>query len=130
MLERFRRNGHAVLFGTRSFWQGVGIPGEALSMVILDKIPFQFPTDPVMERQWERVKAAGRNPFVDLQLGPAIIILRQGAGRLIRSETDRGVIALLDTRTRTRRYGYRIRASLPEGRHTPYIQAVRGFFAD
>jgi ATP-dependent DNA helicase DinG len=131
MVEQFESHGHAVLFGTRSFWEGVDIPGEALSLVILDKLPFLPLDDPVLKRQETLVAARGGNPFAELQLGHAILTLRQGAGRLIRSESDRGVIALLDSRVndKTKTYGEKIIRSLPNGRRVFRFEDVQAFFA-
>jgi ATP-dependent DNA helicase DinG len=128
LLEQFKADGNAVLFGTRSFWEGVDVPGEALSLVILDKIPFVPHTDPVHQREEQLVRSRGGNPFEELQLARAILTLRQGAGRLVRSETDRGVIALLDSRIHTKQYGRRILAALPAGRQVARIEEVEAFF--
>jgi ATP-dependent DNA helicase DinG len=129
LIKQFRVSGNAVLFGTRSFWEGVDIPGEALSLVVLDKIPFLPPGDPVLERQQNLIRLRGGNPFEELQLANAILILRQGAGRLIRSEIDRGVIALLDSRIHTKQYGHRVLHALPNGRKVTQFEAVEAFFA-
>lgn len=130
ILERFRASGEAVLFGTRSFWEGVDIPGEALSLVILDKVPFLPHNDPVLQRQERLIAARGGNPFEELQVSHAALTLRQGAGRLIRTETDRGVIALLDSRINTNtNYGPKIIHTLPGGRQTMRFESVQAFFA-
>lgn len=128
LLEQFKADGNAVLFGTRSFWEGVDVPGDALSMVILDKIPFLPHKDPVQMREEALVRQRGGNPFEELQLANAILTLRQGAGRLVRNETDRGVIALLDARIHTKQYGRRILAALPPGRQVLRIEEVEAFF--
>jgi Rad3-related DNA helicase len=128
LLEQFKIDGNAVLFGTRSFWEGVDVPGEALSLVILDKIPFVPHTDPVHQREERLVRSRGGNPFEELQLANAILTLRQGAGRLVRSESDRGVIALLDSRIHTKQYGRRILAALPPGRQVVRMEEVEAFF--
>ncbi len=128
LLEQFRESGNAVLFGTRSFWQGVDVPGEALSLVVLDKLPFAPPGDPIVARRTAEIEAQGGNPFFELALPDAILTLKQGAGRLIRSETDRGVIALLDSRLLTRRYGHQVLTSLPPGRRTLEFSDVAAFF--
>jgi Rad3-related DNA helicase len=130
MLEQFKADGNAVLFGTRSFWEGVDVPGEALSLVILDKIPFVPHTDPVHQREEQLVRSRGGNPFEELQLARAILTLRQGAGRLVRAETDRGVIVLLDSRIHTKQYGRRILAALPAGRQVASIDEVEAFFGN
>ena len=128
MVEEFETAGNAVLFGTRSFWEGVDIPGEALSLVILDKIPFLPVDDPVLQRQEALIKARNGDPFAELQLGHAILTLRQGAGRLVRTETDRGVIAVLDSRINTKAYGAKIVRSLPNGRQVIRFEDVARFF--
>lgn len=129
LLELFKASGRAVLFATRSFWEGVDVPGEALSLVILDKIPFIPFEDPVFKRQAMLVEERGGDPFDELQLAHAILTLRQGAGRLIRSEMDRGVIAILDSRINTKKYGQRIVASLPSARRSLQYGDVQVFFA-
>jgi ATP-dependent DNA helicase DinG len=128
LLDRFTAHGHAVLFATRSFWEGVDVPGEALSMVILDKIPFLPQDDPVLKRQEKLVADRQGNPFNELQLSHAILTLRQGAGRLVRTESDRGVIALLDSRILEKSYGQKILAALPDGRPTRRFEDVQAFF--
>ncbi len=127
LVSRFQKDGNAVLFATRGFWEGLDIPGDALALVILDKIPFIPHDDPVIRRQEAQIRARGGNPFYELQLGSAILNLRQGAGRLIRSETDRGVIALLDGRVLHKRYGQQVIRSLPEGCHTTEFADVAAF---
>lgn len=128
IVARFKAAGNAVIFATRSFWEGIDIPGDALALVILDKIPFQPFQDPVVQRHDRLIRQRGGNPFQELQLGTAILALRQGAGRLIRAETDQGVIALLDSRVLTKRYGAQIIRSLPEGCLTTDFAAVTAFF--
>jgi len=128
-VTRFRRDGNAILFATRGYWEGLDIPGDALALVILDKIPFVPFDDPLIRRQEARIRARGGNPFYELQLGTAILNLRQGAGRLIRSETDRGVIALLDARVVQKAYGRQIIQSLPEGCHTLHFEDVAAFLS-
>ncbi len=128
IVARFKAAGNAVIFATRSFWEGIDIPGDALALVILDKIPFQPVQDPVVQRHEQLIRQRGGNPFQELQVGTAILTLRQGAGRLIRAETDRGVIALLDSRVLTKRYGQQIIRSLPGGCHTTEFAAVAVFF--
>ncbi len=113
LLERFRRLGNAVLVGAASFWGGVDVRGEALSLVVIDKLPFAPPEDPVLAARLESLEREGRNPFLDYQLPQAVISLKQGAGRLIRDETDRGVLVICDPRLFSRPYGRRILASLP-----------------
>ena len=98
LLERFRALGNAVLLGSQSFWEGVDVRGEALSVVVIDKLPFAPPDDPVLAARIEAIRARGGNPFTELQLPQAVLQLKQGAGRLIRDETDRGVLMLCDPR--------------------------------
>jgi len=113
LLERFRRLGNAVLLGSASFWEGVDVRGDALSLVVIDKLPFAPPDDPVLAARLESIEREGRNPFMDYQLPQAVISLKQGAGRLIRDETDRGVLVICDPRLFSKPYGRRILASLP-----------------
>jgi ATP-dependent DNA helicase DinG len=128
LLERFRETPNAVLFGTSSFWQGIDVQGEQLSCVIIDKLPFAVPTDPIMKARTEAIAAAGGNAFNDLQVPQAVIALKQGFGRLIRSLNDRGVLVLLDPRIRTTRYGAVFLDSLPPYRRTDDIADVEQFF--
>lgn len=128
LLERFKAEGNAVLVATSSFWQGVDVQGEALSLVILDKIPFAVPSDPLVQARIERLRKAGRNPFGHYQVPSAAIILQQGAGRLIRSTRDRGVVACLDVRLRQKSYGRLLVESLPPFQLTDRIEDVEAFF--
>ena len=118
LLVRFRELGNAVLLGSASFWEGVDVPGDALSLVIIDKLPFAPPDDPLLAARLDRLKAEGGNPFMAWQLPQAAIALKQGAGRLIRTETDRGVLAICDPRLVDKPYGRRIWQSLPPMRRT------------
>jgi ATP-dependent DNA helicase DinG len=129
LLERFRTLGNAVLLGSASFWEGVDVRGEALSVVVIDKLPFAPPDDPVLAARIDALRARGGNPFSDLQLPQAILQLKQGAGRLIRDETDRGVLILCDPRVFTRSYGRLVRASLPPMRVTRDLADATAFFA-
>ena len=129
LLEEFKNTAEgAVLFATRSFWEGVDIPGDALSLVIIDKLPFAPFRDPVIKRREERIREAGGNPFSQVSLPEAALILKQGVGRLIRAETDRGVMAILDSRINTARYGRLMIASLPPARHTTQFEDVLAFY--
>ncbi len=128
LLERFRATPNAVLFGTGSFWQGIDVQGEQLSCVIIDRLPFAVPTDPITKARTDAIAAAGGNAFNDLQIPQAVLTLKQGFGRLIRSLTDRGVLMLLDPRIRTTRYGRVFLDSLPAYRRTTEIADVERFF--
>ena len=129
LLQQFRETPNAVLFGTSSFWQGIDVQGEQLSCVIIDKLPFAVPSDPIMKARTDAIAAAGGNAFNDLQVPQAVIALKQGFGRLIRSLNDRGVLMLLDPRIRTTRYGATFLNSLPPYRRTEDISEVERFFA-
>jgi ATP-dependent DNA helicase DinG len=130
LLEEFRSTPNAVLFGTSSFWQGVDVQGEALSCVIIDRLPFAVPSDPVIQARMKAIEEAGGHPFSDYQVPAAVLTLKQGFGRLIRSLEDRGVLVLLDPRIRTKRYGETFLASLPPYRQTDTITDVEKFFRD
>jgi ATP-dependent DNA helicase DinG len=129
LLEEFRATPNAVLFGTASFWQGVDVQGEALSCVIVDRLPFAVPSDPVVQARMKAIEENGGRPFFDYQVPEAVLTLKQGFGRLIRSLTDRGVLVLLDPRIRTQRYGQTFLQSLPPYRMTTNITDVEAFFA-
>jgi len=128
LLEEFRVTPNAVLFGTSSFWQGVDVQGEALSCVIIDKLPFAVPNDPVVQARMKAIEEAGGKPFFDYQVPSAVLTLKQGFGRLIRSLEDRGVLVLLDPRIRKQRYGQTFLNSLPPYRMTTAITDVEKFF--
>jgi len=128
ILETFRSDTHSVLCGTRSFWEGVDVPGESLSLVIIDRVPFAPPADPLLQARMQHCEAGGGQPFTDIQLPEAIAALRQGVGRLIRTEHDRGVIALLDSRLYQRSYGREIARNLPAAPITPELGDVQRFF--
>ena len=128
LLERFRRSGNGILLGTASFWEGVDVMGEALSVVVIDKLPFAAPDDPVLEARSEVLRAEGGNPFMDLYLPQAVIALKQGAGRLIRDVHDRGLLVLCDPRLRSRGYGALFLDSLPPMRRTEAQRDALQFF--
>jgi len=129
LLESFRRLGNAVLVASQSFWEGVDVPGSALSLVVIDKLPFAPPDDPVLAARIETLKRKKRNAFFEVQLPRAVISMKQGAGRLIRSETDRGVLMVCDPRLVDKPYGRRIWQSLPPMRRTRDLAVAAGFFA-
>jgi ATP-dependent DNA helicase DinG len=129
LLEQFRQTSNAVLLATSSFWQGVDVMGEALSCVIIDKLPFASPGDPITAARIEAVADRGGQPFADYQVPLAILTLLQGLGRLIRHRDDRGVLAVLDPRLQTMGYGRRFLASLPPAAITRDITAIRRFFS-
>jgi ATP-dependent DNA helicase DinG len=129
LIEQFRATPHAVLLATSSFWQGVDVVGEALSCVIIDKLPFASPGDPITAARMEAIDARGGDPFAEYQVPLAILSLQQGLGRLIRHRTDRGVLAILDPRLRTMSYGRRFMASLPPSPVTLNVADISRFLA-
>jgi len=129
LLDRFRRLGNAVLLGSHSFWEGVDVRGEALSLVVIDKLPFAAPDDPVLSARIERLRREGRNAFMEYQLPEAVLKLKQGAGRLIRDESDRGVLMICDPRLATKTYGRRVVVSLPPMRRTRNAAEAVAFFS-
>jgi ATP-dependent DNA helicase DinG len=129
LLNQFRATPHAVLFATSSFWQGVDVVGEALSCVIVDKLPFASPGDPITAARIDLIRARGGDPFGEYQVPLAILTLQQGLGRLIRHRQDRGVLAVLDPRLRTKGYGRRFVASLPPAPVVHDLAAVDAFFS-
>ncbi len=128
LLQAFKDDLHSVLFATASFWEGVDIQGEALSCVVIDRLPFSPPTEPILEARLERIAAAGGKPFWDYQVPSAILLLKQGLGRLIRTRQDRGVLAILDTRLLTRGYGKVFLQSLPRSAVAHEPEAIDRFF--
>src|SRR5437879_12075750 len=124
LLEEFRLTPHAVLFGTSSFWQGVDVQGEQLSCVIIDRLPFAVPSDPVVAARIRAIDAESGNAFFQYQVPAAVITLKQGFGRLIRSLNDRGLLALLDNRILRKQYGRVFVESLPDYRKTQELGAV------
>lgn len=129
LLERFRSLGNAILIGSQSFWEGVDVRGEALSLVVIDKLPFAPPDDPVLSARIEKLRNEGRNPFLEYQLPRAVINVKQGAGRLIRDETDRGVLMICDPRLLSKPYGKRVWRSLPPMKRTRELADALAFFA-
>jgi ATP-dependent DNA helicase DinG len=129
LLSRFRADGHAVLVATMSFWEGVDVPGHALRLVVIDKLPFAVPTDPVVAARCRALEDQGENAFLAYSVPEAAITLKQGFGRLIRTRTDRGVVAILDRRLRTRGYGPQLLSVLPPARRTDKLADVHAFWA-
>jgi ATP-dependent DNA helicase DinG len=129
LLEEFRASGRGVLLGAASFWEGVDVAGEALSVVVIDKLPFAMPDDPVLQARLEALEESGINPFMGWQVPTAVIALKQGAGRLIRDVHDRGVLVLCDPRLTTKGYGRLFLASLPPMPRTRELSDVNAFFA-
>ncbi len=128
LLDDMRSNGHGVLVATMSFWEGVDIAGDALRLVVIDKLPFAVPTDPVVAARCKAIEEAGENPFVKYHVPSAAISLKQGFGRLIRTQRDRGIVAILDRRIVQRGYGKRLLESLPPARRTTSLAEVRAFW--
>jgi ATP-dependent DNA helicase DinG len=127
LLEQFRSTPHAVLLATASFWQGVDVAGDQLSCVIIDKLPFASPSDPVVSARIDHLRSLGENPFADYQVPVAILMLKQGLGRLIRSRADRGILAVLDSRLVEKPYGRRFLQSLPPARLVHELEEVAAF---
>jgi ATP-dependent DNA helicase DinG len=128
LLSKFRASEHAVLVATMSFWEGVDVPGHALRLVILDKIPFAVPTEPVVAARCAQIERDGGNPFAEYSVPVAAITLKQGFGRLLRTKKDAGIVALLDKRAVTKGYGKRLLASLPPARRVATLDEVRAFW--
>jgi ATP-dependent DNA helicase DinG len=130
LLDRFRSTPHAVLFGTSSFWQGVDVQGEQLSAVLIDRLPFAVPTDPVIAARIRQINDEGGSAFEEYQVPQAVLALKQGFGRLIRSVNDRGVLAILDHRMVRKHYGRKFFASLPPYRRTDRLEDVKAFMRE
>src|SRR5947209_6102605 len=128
LTRKFREEEGAVLFGLKSFWEGVDIAGEALSLVVIDKLPFDPPDDPVHEARVQRMRERGEDWFNSFVLPQAVLRLKQGLGRLLRTHEDRGVMAILDTRLHKKGYGRRVLDALPPARRTHDIADVERFF--
>ena len=128
LLEQFLHSENSVLLGTSSFWEGVDVKGEALSCVIIDKLPFASPSEPVLKSKLKNCEEQGGNPFMEIQVPNAVISLKQGVGRLIRAETDRGVLVICDRRISEKSYGSLFLKSLPSMPVTTRLSDVFGFF--
>jgi ATP-dependent DNA helicase DinG len=128
LIQAFKEDLHSVLFATASFWEGVDVQGEALSCVIIDRLPFSPPNEPILEARLERIAAGGGSPFWDYQVPSAILLLKQGLGRLIRTRQDRGLLAILDSRLLTRGYGKVFLESLPPCPVVHEVGPVEEFF--
>jgi ATP-dependent DNA helicase DinG len=113
LMQQFLGSGRSVLVGSQTFWEGIDVPGEALQCVLIDKLPFPPPNDPLVEARVKRLESEGRNAFADYFIAEAAVSLKQGAGRLIRSETDRGLLVVCDSRMAGMNYGKRLREALP-----------------
>jgi Rad3-related DNA helicase len=129
LVHRFKDARNAVLFGVKTFWEGVDIPGAALSLVVIDRLPFEPPDDPVHEARVTQMKARNENWFRDYILPQAVLQLKQGVGRLLRTDDDRGVMAILDPRLHTRGYGKTVLRALPPAHHVTALKDVERFFA-
>ena len=125
LVTSFSNNENSVLFGTLSLWQGVDVPGPSLSLVIIDRLPFPRPDDPLLKARSDAANAAGRNGFMEVSAAHAALLMAQGSGRLLRSVDDRGVVAVLDPRLATKRYGSFIAASLPDLWRTTSLEQTR-----
>jgi ATP-dependent DNA helicase DinG len=128
LLERFRAHGNAVLVATAGFWQGVDVPGSALRLVIIDKLPFDVPTDPLIAARCDRLKEQGEQPFMKYLVPAAALALKQGFGRLIRTRHDRGIVAVLDNRLTRKGYGRVLLRSLPPAKRCRTMTEVVQFW--
>ena len=129
LLAEFKEKVDSILLATSSFWQGVDVPGEALSCLLIDKLPFEVPDDPLISARMEQVAKQGKSAFFEYQVPRAILQLKQGVGRLIRSSQDRGVIAIFDVRLRTKSYGQTFLRSLPPCRLVQHKEEIGAFFS-
>ena len=129
LVEEFRRNTKAILFGTYSFWQGIDVPGRALECVIISKLPFAVPDEPITQAKMEKLAEENKDPFVHYQVPQAVILLKQGFGRLIRTREDRGIVAILDPRLKTKSYGKMFLNSLPSCPQISGLEEIRKFFS-
>jgi len=127
-LDQFKEHGNAILLATSSFWEGVDVRGDALSCVIIDKLPFASPGDPVLKARLNAMEKQGKNPFFEYQLPTAVIALRQGVGRLIRDVNDKGVLMVCDPRLLKRAYGHMFLNSVPAMKRSREIEDVNEFF--
>jgi ATP-dependent DNA helicase DinG len=125
LLARFREDGDAVLFATMGFWQGVDVPGAALRLVVIDKLPFDVPTDPLVQARCDALEAAGEKPFMKYLVPSAALTLKQGFGRLIRGRSDRGIVAILDSRLTTKGYRHVFLRSLPPATRCRTMEELR-----
>lgn len=130
LLQQFRDVTNSVLVAVASFWEGVDVPGDSLSCVIVDKLPFEVPSDPVLQARIADIRDSGGNPFFDFQVPRAILTLRQGIGRLMRSRDDRGLLAVMDGRLYAKGYGATFLASLPPSPVVRDLEQVAAFFAE
>jgi ATP-dependent DNA helicase DinG len=128
LIQRFRAHGDAVLVATMSFWEGVDVPGDALRLVVIDKIPFAVPSDPLFRARTAALEADGHDPFLEYAVPQAALLLKQGFGRLLRSQEDAGVVAVLDRRVMTRGYGRTLADGLPPAPRTHDLADVRAFW--
>jgi ATP-dependent DNA helicase DinG len=134
LLERFRESGRAILLGTASFWEGVDVPGNALHALLIAKLPFRVPTEPMTAAHCEAILAAGGDPFASYMLPHASLRLKQGFGRLIRSATDRGVVVVADSRLVSKRYGKGLLEALPPAKRvtgpwSTVLEEIKAFYA-
>ena len=129
LLDEFRKDKHSILFATSSFWEGVDVEGEALSMVIIDKLPFANPSDPLTRARHSMIEERGGNPFMEFTVPAAALSLKQGFGRLIRSTSDRGVVAILDSRICSKRYGNYFLKTLPPARVVYNASEVKAWWS-